>query len=178
MRDDLEFRAVTELRTTGRTLHGIAAPFGVRAEIAGRFTETIAAGAFQASLARDDVMALADHRAEALLGRTRSKTLRLSETAAGLEYALDLPDTGLGNDLLALAKRGDLSGVSIGFLATDEVWPDPRTRQLRGVTLHEISILTGNVPAYDQTTVALRSREKSVKLPTSADLRRRILALI
>jgi HK97 family phage prohead protease len=150
----------------------------VTASIGGRFSETIAAGAFSASLVRDDVMALADHRAEALLGRTRSRTLRLSETAAGLEYALDLPSTSIGNDLLELARRGDLSGVSIGFIATSEAWPDPRTRQLRSVTLHEISILTGNVPAYDQTTVALRSRDQAAILRLDPTARARLLAML
>jgi HK97 family phage prohead protease len=153
---DLERRHVTDIRTSGRTLHGLAAPFGKAADIGGMFRETIAAGAFAATIARDDIRALADHRADALLARTRSGTLRLTETPDGLQYAIDVPQTTLGNDLLTLATRGDLSGVSIGFVATDESWPDPRARQLRAVTLHEISVITGGTPAYDGTSVAVR----------------------
>jgi HK97 family phage prohead protease len=155
---EIEHRAASEIRTSGRTLYGCAAPFGQSADIGGMFRETILPGAFAATLAkRADILALADHRSDALLGRTRSGSLRLKESPAGLEYALDLPATGLGNDLLALATRGDLGGVSIGFSADTEAWPDQRTRELRAVTLHEISIVSA-FPAYGGTSIALRAR--------------------
>jgi HK97 family phage prohead protease len=156
----MERRAATEIRTAGRTLYGIAAPFNRPADIRGAFRETILPGAFTAALASSpDILALADHRADALLGRTRSGSLRLTETAAGLEYAIDLPMTGLGNDTLALAQRGDLGGVSIGFTADRETWPTPRARELRAVTLHEVSIVSAH-PAYPDTTIALRARDR------------------
>ena len=65
---DLERRSFGEVRASGRTLHGIACPFGVRAQI-GTFSERVEPGAFAASLA-NDVLALADHQPTALLGRT------------------------------------------------------------------------------------------------------------
>jgi HK97 family phage prohead protease len=155
-----EVRAVAEIRTTGRTLHGVAAPFDRPTDIAGMFRETILRGAFTATLAtRSDILALADHRSDALLGRTRTGSLKLSETAAGLEYSLELPATSVGNDLLALAQRGDLGGMSIAFTADNESWPDKRTRQLRAVTLHEVSVVRGH-PAYDGTSIALRARDR------------------
>lgn len=155
----LETRAVVELRTTGRTLHGIAAPFNRVADIGGMFREKIAPGAFTKTLAGNpDILALADHRSDALLGRTRSRTLRLAETPAGLTYELDMPRTTTGDDLLELANRGDLGGVSIGFVADAEDWsPDQQDRTLRAVTLHEVSVIRGH-PAYDGTTVAVRAR--------------------
>jgi HK97 family phage prohead protease len=155
----IERRSFGEIRTAGRQLFGIAAPFGKAADIAGMFKETIMRGAFAATLAkRSDVLALADHRPDALLGRTRSGTLRLQEGAAGLEYQLDLPATSDGSDILELARRGDLGGVSIGFTADAEAWPDKQTRQLRAVTLHEISVIRGHA-AYPDTTIAVRSRD-------------------
>jgi HK97 family phage prohead protease len=159
----MEYRAVAEVRAgAGRTLFGVAAPFNRPADIAGLFTETIAPGAFAKSLASNsDILALADHRSDALLGRTRSGTLRLQETPAGLEYSLALPDTSLGNDLLALAQRGDLGGVSIGFTADSEAWPDKNTRQLRSVTLHEVSVIRGHAAYGDGTTIAVRRFETS-----------------
>ena len=143
----IEHRAVAEVRSTGRTLYGTAAPFNLAADIGGAFRETILPGAFRATLASNDIRALADHRPDGVLGRTRSGSLRLTETRAGLEYQLDLPQTSLGNDLLELARRGDLSGVSIGFSADTETWPSQRSRELRAVTLHEVSIITGGLPA-------------------------------
>jgi HK97 family phage prohead protease len=177
VRQDLEFRFVTELRSTGRVLHGLAAPYGQRAAIGAAFYETITPGAFTATLARDDVMAFVNHNPAVLLGRTKSKTLRLSETRGGLRYELDLPKTTAGLDLAELAARGDLSGVSIGFIATEEHWPDGRTRELRAVTLHEISILTGETPAYDKTTIALRHRAAYFGGAIPAGVRRRMLDL-
>ena len=177
----LEHRAVFEVRVgAGRTLYGIAAPFNRSADIGGMFTESIAPGAFAKSLASNsDVLALADHRSDALLGRTRSRTLRLSESAAGLEYALDLPQTSLGNDLLELAKRGDLGGISIGFVADDEAWTNKTTRQLRSVTLHEVSVIRGHAAYGEGTTIALRSRDKNAPIgAVSPEARRRFLDML
>jgi HK97 family phage prohead protease len=178
MNETLEYRTVTELRTTGRKLAGHAAVFNVRANIEGQWNETIKPGAFTQTLAtRSDIVALVDHDPTRLLARTASGTLRLSEDGKGLAFEIDTPDTQLGRDMLALAARNDLGGMSIGFRATSEAWPTADTRELRAIDLVEISIAQA-WPAYAGTEIALRSREKSVKLPTSAAARRRILALI
>jgi HK97 family phage prohead protease len=163
---DLERRAsLVEVRASGRTLYGIAAPFNSRAQI-GSFTETITPGAFSKSLAaQTDIRALADHQVDRLLGRTRSGTLSLHETPAGLSYVLTMPDTTLGNDLLTLAQRGDLSGMSIGFHAESEQWPSPSERVLQSIDLREISVISGGSPAYADTTIAVRR-----KSATGADL--------
>jgi hypothetical protein len=82
--------------------------------------------------------------------------LKLSEDAKGLRFELKVPDTAAGRDVIALAERGDLGGMSFGFVATDEAW-DGDTRELRAVDLHEISVVQ-SWPAYSQTEVSLRSR--------------------
>jgi len=102
------------------------------------------------------VLALLDHRADAVLGRTKSGTLRLSEDARGLRYELELPDTTSGRDIIALAQRGDLGGMSFGFRAVDELW-DGDTRELRSVELFEVSVIS-SWPAYQGTTIDLRHR--------------------
>src|SRR5690242_9897007 len=108
----MERRQIIELRTSGRKLEGYAVKFGVEARVAG-FVETIKSGAFARSLASNrDVRALVDHDMSKLLGRTASGTLRLREDATGLAFELDVPDTTLGRDILALAERRDLSGMS------------------------------------------------------------------
>jgi HK97 family phage prohead protease len=159
---ELERRTCGDIRAAGRTLVGLAAPFGRAADIGGLFTEIILPGAFRATLAAgSDIPALADHNPAALLARRKSGNLRLAETTAGLMFEIDLPPTTLGNDLAALAARGDLGGMSFAFVATDQAWPDPHTRQLRSVELHEISVITGGQPAFDGTSVALRARERA-----------------
>ena len=154
---DIERRgAAIGVTASGRTLSGYAATFNDPTAIGG-FTERIAPGAFARSLASGrDVLALLDHRADVLLGRTRSGSLRLSEDAKGLRFELSVPNTQAGRDVIALAERGDLGGMSFGFMATDEAW-DGDTRELRAVELHEVSIVQ-SWPAYQSTEVNLRSK--------------------
>lgn len=155
--DGLERRAAAELRAAGRRLEGYAAVFGVPATI-GTFTETIAPGAFRATLAsRGDILALVDHDPGRLLARTGSGTLRLAEDSRGLHFSLDVPDTGLGRDILALAERRDLGGMSFTFRPKDEAWPARDRRELRAVDLLEVSVVQA-FPAYSATSVEARHR--------------------
>jgi uncharacterized protein len=168
----LERRAFAELRASGRRLEGYAATFGSEARI-GRIVETIAPGAFREAL-EGDVLAMLDHDPGKVLGRTRSGTLRLSEDSRGLSFSLDLPDTASGRDVLALAERGDLGGMSFGFTLPDggERWQGER-RTLQRVNLKEISVVSA-WPAYPDTELALRGRS-GTNCPTSRQ-RRLIMA--
>lgn len=157
--------APTAISAAGRRLTGYAARFGVEAHIGG-FRETIRAGAFRQSLASDrDVLALVDHDPKVLLGRTRTGSLTLREDDNGLAFDLQLPDTRAAADVLALAQRGDVGGMSFGFVATDDAWTGDH-RELRAVELHEVSIVLA-WPAYAQTEVNVRSRQQPI-----VDLRR------
>ncbi|WP_299821334.1 HK97 family phage prohead protease [uncultured Jannaschia sp.] len=148
-----------ELRAKGRRLEGYAAVFGAEARIGGGVVETIAPGAFRATLtANPDILALVDHDAARVLARTRSGTLRLSEDTRGLAFDLDVPDTQAGRDVLALAERGDLGGMSFGFTARDEARDGDR-RELRAVDLFEVSVVAA-FPAYASTVVTARSQAK------------------
>ena len=173
--DGTERRAVTELRAIGgRKLGGYAATFGTPAKIGG-LTESIRAGAFTATLATGkDVLALVDHDPTRLLARTASRTLRLSQDAHGLAFELDAPDTTLGRDIIALAERGDLGGMSFAFRATDEAWPTRDQRELRAVDLIEVSVVQ-SFPAYGATEISVRSRPAGT--PSAALLRLRLAVL-
>ncbi len=172
--DGTERRGGVEIRAAGRRLEGYAAAFGSEARI-GSFRETIRAGAFRASLAASkDVLALVDHDPSRLLARTGSGTLRLSEDTRGLAFALDVPDTQLGRDILALAERRDLGGMSFGFVVRDEAWPAKDQRELRAVDLIEVSVVQA-FPAYGATTITARSRPA---IPPGLRLRRLLLEAI
>ena len=170
---NLEQRRFAEVRTAGRKLEGYAALFASEARI-GDFVETIAPGAFRASLA-GDVLALQDHAFDKVLGLTQSGTLRLSEDERGLAFSLDLPDTTVGRDVLALAERGDLGGMSFGFTIPEggDKWDGPR-RTLHAVDLMEVSVVSA-WPAYPDTAteLALRSRRPNLE----SERRRRALIL-
>ncbi len=168
---EMERRAFTEVRTAGRRIEGYAATFNSEARL-GSFVETIAPGAFRSALA-GDVLAMLDHDPGKVLGRTRSGTLRLTEDSKGLAFSLDLPDTQAGRDVLALAERGDLGGMSFGFTVPKggDSWQGKR-RTLRAVALKEISVVQA-WPAYPDTELALRAMHGG----SDAERRRRALIL-
>ena len=158
---ELEIRATGELRSNGRTLYGHAARFNSEANL-GHFVEIIRPGAFRKSLdAGTNVRALYDHESSALLGTTRGGTLKLKEDANGLAFELALPDTTHGRDLAILVDRGDVAGCSFGFRVRDggDRWEQrggQLVRELLDVDLVEITLTAD--PAYQDTTVAMRSR--------------------
>jgi uncharacterized protein len=167
--------ALVEIRSKGRRLEGYAARFNTPARIGDRFTETIAPGAFAASLrANSDVLAFVDHDPARVLARTKSGTLRLSEDAQGLAFDLDVPDTAAGRDVLALAERGDVGGMSFGFTVPNggDAWSNDR-RELRTVNLIEISVVLA-WPAYPSTEVHARAKSAGQDID---DMRRRALLL-
>ncbi len=170
----VEHRAFEVAPIKGRCLIGHAAVWDSPAQI-GDFTETIAAGAFKRSLeSQGDVLALFDHSPEKLLGRTRTGSLKLDEDDKGLHFELQLPDTQAGNDVVALAQRGDLGGMSFGFTVPQngEEWNGSK-RTLRIVSLKEVSVISA-WPAYERTAADLALRhadyEKNMRTGTSFDV--------
>jgi HK97 family phage prohead protease len=146
------------------TVTGYAAVFGEVADIGGWFNEVVARGAFTNTLRTADVRAYFDHDTGRVLGRLSSGTLRCEEDDKGLRVEIDLPDTSDGRDVKTLVERGDVSGMSFRFEAVRQEWDetvDPPKRTLLEVKLGEVSIVSE--PAYDGTSVALRSREEALK---------------
>lgn len=167
---DAERRSVTlpvEHRATaagGNTVIGYAAVFGETTDIGGFFREVIARGAFTKTLKTADVRAYYGHERARLLGRTSANTLRLNEDAKGLAVEIDLPDTSDGRDVKTLIERGDITGMSFGFIVTRQEWDetgDIPTRTIFEVELREVSIVSE--PAYDGTSLALRSLDDARK---------------
>src|SRR5690606_23636899 len=143
------------------TVAGYAAVFGAAADIAGQFREILAPGAFRDTIG-GDVRALIDHDSGRVIGRTTAGTLRLAEDDVGLAVEIDLPDTQDGRDLATLIARGDISGMSFGFVVTRQEWDDTGdmpTRTILAVDLREVSAVA--FPAYDDTSIALRSLESA-----------------
>lgn len=147
---------------SGQTVAGYAAVFNSDADIGGYWIERIAPGAF-AGAADQDVRALVDHDSGRVIGRTKAGTLRLAEDSKGLAVEIDLPDTSDGRDVGVSVARGDLSGMSFGFVVTKQTWDEtvePPIRTIEAVDLHEVSIVA--FPAYDATEIALRSSQTLV----------------
>lgn len=166
---DSEIRSLVmpvERRADGdkMTLTGYAAVFGEAADIGGYFSEVIARGAFTETLKTADVRAYFDHDSGRILGRSSAGTLRLREDDKGLAVEIDLPDTSDGRDVRTLVERGDVSGMSFSFSAVKQTWDestDPPTRTIQELRLYEVSVVSD--PAYEGTSVALRSRDDARK---------------
>lgn len=77
---------------------------------------------------------------DALLGRAKTGTLSLREDGEGLRFELKLPTRDTGRDLITLAERGDLGGMSSGFIATDEKWTGNGT-DFRAADIAEIGVV-------------------------------------
>lgn len=165
--DAREKRAVTsklEMRAAqageGRTAAGYAALFNVDTDIGGYWTEVIAPGAFASSLANRDVVALHSHDHGRVVGRKGAGTLSLREDSTGLAFENALPDTGDGRDLTVQIERGDIAGMSFGFITRKQEWDetiDPPRRTILEAELYEITYTA--FPAYPETSVGLRSLE-------------------
>ena len=135
----------------------------------GGFDEVIRPGAFAETLADNhDILALVDHDETRLLGRTRNGSLRLQEARQGLTFEIDVPNTTLGSDVLELARRGDLGGMSFAFRVrpAGERW-SKTLRELRAVDLVEVSAIAA-WPAYGGTEVHARSTDAAAARPRPA----------
>ncbi len=168
----IEVRTFTlnlEEREDGRTLVGLAVPYGKPAQI-GSYTETFARGAF-ADADPATVPLLAQHdRGSLPVGRATAFT----ETDAGLETELRVSKTALGDDVLELVRDGAATGLSVGFVPITDSWNTGRTRVERvRANLVEISITS--FPAYDDARIlALRSADVIRRTPLLSVARRRL----
>lgn len=158
----IERRTIAIDRPVGRTLSGLAVPYGkwsreISEPFAPQFREKIARGAF-GDLAGADIKLLFNHNPGALLARTRSGTMTITDTAAGLRFTADLADTTVGRDVRELIARGDLTGeMSFGFYVDRDEWNPRRTeRTVTSARLVELSVVVD--AAYgDKTNSSLRS---------------------
>lgn len=177
--DKPTFRSVAfddiDVAADGGKFVGYAAVFDDEANIAGMFTESIQRGAFRKVLAKgQNVPMLYDHNPGLpALATTRGGTLRLKEDERGLRVEADVADHFIGHAVRELVKRGDISGMSFGFVAGKgnskmDTRRTPPHRSLIGFErLLDVSPTWD--PAYDSTSAELRSLiAASAVIPGSA----------
>jgi len=164
----------------GRTITGYAAKFDTWSEpIYGWFVEKIARGAFEKTDMSDVIMVF-NHDISGVLARTTSGTLKLSVDETGLRFEFEAPETTLGNDMLELVKRGDISKCSFKFVVETDEWRyaddsnkleyDERT--VKAIAqLYDVSLVT--YPAYKDTEASVREhleqRKREALAPAKID---------
>lgn len=132
----------------------------------GWFREKIAQGAFEECDLADVIMCF-NHNVDAILARTISGTLHLEVDDIGLRFSFEAPNTSLGNDMLELVRRGDISKCSFRFGVAQDEWVyaseqnglevDERTI-LRFSRVVDVSLVV--FPAYQDTEASVRHLEE------------------
>jgi Escherichia/Staphylococcus phage prohead protease len=145
----------------GSTFSGYAAVFDEDADLGG-FTESVSRGAFRKVLAEGrNIPMLWNHNPDKPLAMTEAGTLTLSEDLKGLRVEATLGRTSWANDLRDMLDRGEVRGMSYGFVAgvensKIEHRADRPHRTLLGFKrLLDVSPTWD--PAYASTSAELRS---------------------
>jgi HK97 family phage prohead protease len=136
------------------------------------FIEVVRPGAFARAIREaQDVPALFNHEAGHLLARSGSGTLRLAEDATGLRIEADVAETSVGNDVLHLIQRGDLSQMSFAFRPAvgGDRWTTREddgviveVRELLDLDLFDVSVVTRAAnPATDVSKRSSEARERA-----------------
>ena len=148
-----------ELRDTdeGQVISGMALPFNRDSQDLGGFVERIDPGAVDRTLENSDVVMLWQHDSTEPITR-ESTGLKLEIRDVGVYFEAQASD--FTERQLDLLQRGVVKQMSFGFLTVRDDWQqesDPIVRTLLDIDLREISPVTW--PAYNQTSVAVRSAE-------------------
>lgn len=160
---------------TGKNFIGRAVVYNQPSElIYGMFTEEIAPGAFDESLASGrDVYCSVDHDMCKLLGRQSAGTLKIIPVAEGIDVVCSRCEYSYAQDLTLAIERGDLSGMSFIFDVIEDVWgtkDGKRHRTVKKADLYEVAFVF--FPAYPETEAGMRSTPLAIPI----DGERRALA--
>jgi len=179
----VEFRAADSAEASdGRNLDGYAAVFGASTEInswEGRFTETIAKGAFRKTLReRKNVLMQWNHGGDSRVGHTPiGHYTELVEDDHGLRVKGRLFDNDLVEPIRQAIEAGAITGMSFKFRVVRDDWTDNMGKRVKPDELYELLYEPGergplqrtikevqlfeagpvSTPAYEQTTVGVRS---------------------
>lgn len=152
-------------------IEGFFAVYGSDYQIDEGMSESIAPGAFGESLS-GDVRALVNHDTTLVLGRTTAHTLELREDSHGVWGRIEInPKDSDAMNAYARVERGDVSQCSIGFninsQETDFREDGSVHWTITKAELGEVSICT--FPAYEETNVSARARERDEILARRAE---------
>jgi HK97 family phage prohead protease len=149
------------------TIKGTASPTydgtsGTEYNLYDNVYERFLPGAFDRALSSNpDVVALFNHKAEIVLGRTPN-TLKLRSDSKGLHYEIapDMENTQV-RDVVRMIGRGDVRHSSFAFTPSKVKWRvegDKEIREIHEANLFDVSPVTH--AAYSGSSTGLRSTEE------------------
>ena len=176
----VEFRS--EPSDDGLTLEGYAAVFNEWTEIhdrLGSFQERIAPGAFKRTLGQRTPILQFDHGTHPLIGSIPlGRFTSVTEDDHGLKVRARLSDNWLIEPVRDAIRDGAVTGMSFKFRVVDEQWSQEYGTDYRTITQVELyeagPVVT---PAYESTTVGVRSRQTALAL-TDPEVRREVASLL
>lgn len=135
-----------------------------------QFIERIAPGAFDKSMADGEIMVMAGHTDDPLMGLARNgRNLTIKSDEKAMEWEALLPDTRAGKDLLHLVEMGIINGTSFEFDVDGpdgETWDmrDARTdgRVIKRAILRALNPVTW--PAYADSALMVEMRKKDGRM--------------
>lgn len=152
---ELEVRAAKD-GGDGRTIVGIAVPYGRAQRISSQLTEQFAAGAFDHQLrAAPRVPFAREHMS--LGGTLIGKTVMLRNDAAGLYGEWRVSKTPAGEETLELVKDGALSDLSIGFRERQNRRLNDGTIERVSADLREVSVVMEGAYGANAVVAEVRS---------------------
>jgi uncharacterized protein len=164
--EDVEVRT-GEVNGDGQmTITGYAAVFNLLSDDLGGFREKLAYGAFTDVLSADpDVNMNWDHDTRYTLGRTRSRTLELTQMERGLRIFNRTAPTSYAADLGVLMQRGDIDQMSFKFIPGEEVWTYPENEdddiivEVRSVAaLYDVCVCAQGAYPQTESTMAMNRK--------------------
>lgn len=148
--------------TENRTVIGYAALYNTESNDLG-FIEIIESGAFDGVIENSDVFAYLNHdESRGVLARCKNGvgSLKLSLDEKGLRYEFEAPVTALGDELLEMLKRGDITESSFAFTIDSDKWETRNGKDYRIIKkikrLYDVSPVY--TPAYSGTYVDAAKR--------------------
>jgi len=162
MEIERRYFAIGELRSIDDDyVQGYAAVYNKLSEDLGGFREKIKPGAFKDALKRSDTVMLWNHDPNIPLARVSAGNLELREDKKGLLVKAKLPKTA-AREIEAI-KLGIVKQMSFGFTTEKDEWQHKKDESIRTLVkvghLPDVSPVV--FPAYPDTTVAIRSLERS-----------------
>jgi HK97 family phage prohead protease len=156
--------------------------FGEWTEIhdrSGAFMEQIAPGAFKRTIGQRMPVLQFDHGAHPLIGSIPlGRITSIIEDSHGLRVKARLSDNWLVEPVRDAIRDGAVSGMSFRFRVVSDQWEQRDGADYRTITeveLYEVGPVV--FPAYEATTVGVRSRQTALAL-TDPEVRREVASLL